>query len=287
VRDRASIHVGGPNGSGKTAFVEAILAAGDGPILAARCVRDDALRRPRESSPRKHGELRRYLGAGANAAAVFVFPGEAADPIAFYETELMMNYSEAVILEGDNPLDYVDLEVLVAPVPCADETLFVRRERDVAATQRAKVDAWERMLSRPEGMVTWMDEAMRIPIGELLRKDPFLVDDVRTKMLAGIAATRKGPPPKPVEHWAVSEPFRGIERAGLVVVNIRDESERAQLVADAHRLRKDDALFEDMLAWRGNRIPITAVVANLADARDPGRKKAFARVHRTIRPRLR
>ncbi len=27
-----------------------------------------------------------------------------------YETELMMNYSEAVILEGDDPLDYADLE---------------------------------------------------------------------------------------------------------------------------------------------------------------------------------
>lgn len=105
MRERAIIHVGGSDSSGKTALVEAILAAADGPILAARCQRDDALRRPRESSPRQHAELRRYLGAGADAAAVFVFPGQAADPIAFYETELMMNYSEAVILEGDSALD--------------------------------------------------------------------------------------------------------------------------------------------------------------------------------------
>jgi hypothetical protein len=280
--------VGGPNGSGKTAFVEAFLSAGDGPVLAARCVRDDALRRPRESSPRNHAELRRYLATGAHAAAVFVFPGQAASQIAFYETKLMMNYSEAVILEGDNPLHYADLEVFVAPVPHAGETLFVRRERDVAASQRAKVDAWERMLSQPDGMATWMEEALGIPVGEFLRKNPSLGEDVRTKMLAGITAARKAPPPKPVEHWAVSDRFTGIERAGLVVANIRDQAERVlaeQLVADVRRLRKDEALFKDILSWRGYRTPITAVVANLVDPSDTGRNKALGRVRRTIRQR--
>jgi hypothetical protein len=84
----------------------------------------------------------------------------------------------------------------------------------------------------------------------------------------------------------VSERFQGIERAGLVVVNIRDQSERAsaeQLVADVHRLRKDEALSNDTIGWRGHRRPITAVVANLADPGDAGRKKAVGRVRRTIR----
>jgi hypothetical protein len=286
VIERALIHVGGPRGSGKTTLVEAILAAADGPILAARCVRDDGLRRPRESSPRTHAEPGRYLQAGAYAAAVFSFPGQMADPISFYETDLMSNYSEAVILEGDNPLEYADLEVFVAPVPDAGETLFVRRQRDVAAAQRARVDGWERMLSQPDGMATWMEEVMGIPVGELLRKKPRIGEDVRTKMLAGIAAARTAPPAKAVEHWAVSERFQGIERAGLVVVNIRDQSERAsaeQLVADVHRLRKDEALSNDTIGWRGHRRPITAVVANLADPGDAGRKKAVGRVRRTIR----
>jgi hypothetical protein len=266
--------------------VEAILAAADGPVLAARCMRDDGLRRPRESSPGTHAEPGRYLQAGAYAAAGFTFPGQMADPISFYETDLMSNYSEAVILEGDNPLQYADLEVFVAPVPDAGETLFVRRQRDVAATQRARVDAWERMLSQPDGMATWMAEVMGIPVGELLRKKPGVGEDVRTKMLAGVAAARMAPPAKAVEHWAVSDRFQGIERAGLVVVNIRDQSERAsaeQLVADVHWLRKDDALFNDMIGWRGRRRPITAVVANLADPGDAGRKKAVGRVRRTIR----
>jgi hypothetical protein len=56
-----------------------------------------------------------------------------------------------------------------------------------------------------------------------------------------------------------------------------------QLVVDLARLRKDDALFSDILGTRGHRTPITAVVANMADPRDAGRKKAVARVRRTIR----
>jgi hypothetical protein len=198
----------------------------------------------------------------------------------------MLNYSKVVILEGDNPLEYADLEVFVALVPDVGETLFVRRRRDVAAPQGARVDAWERMLSQPDGMATWMEEVMGIPVGELLRKKPELGEDVRTNMLAAIAAARTARPAKAVEHWAVSERFQCIERAGLVVVNIRDQCERAsaeQLVADVHRLRKDDALFNDLVGWRGHRVPITAVVANIAHAHDAGRKKALGRVRRTIR----
>jgi hypothetical protein len=44
-------------------------------------------------------------------------------------------------------------------------------------------------------------------------------------MLAGIESGRNAPPPQPVEHWAVSDRYAGIERAALVVVNIRHEAE--------------------------------------------------------------
>jgi hypothetical protein len=94
------------------------------------------------------------------------------------------------------------------------------------------------------------------------------------------------PTPQAVEYWAVSERFRGIEHAGLVVVNMRDETNRIAaelLVADVHRLRKHDSLFRDILGWRGHRIPITAVVANVADSSDRGRQKALTRVRRTLR----
>jgi Uncharacterised protein family (UPF0158) len=51
-------------------------------------------------------------------------------------------------------------------------------------------------------------------------------------------------------------------------------------------LRRDDALFNDIVGWRGNRLPITAVVANLADPRDVERKKAAARVRRAMRSQV-
>jgi hypothetical protein len=43
---------------------------------------------------------------------------------------------------------------------------------------------------------------------DFVRRDPPLVEDVRTRMLAGIAAIRTSPPLQPVESWAVSERFR-------------------------------------------------------------------------------
>ena len=65
MRERALIHVAGPAGAGKTAFIEALLAEGHALILAARCRRDDSLHQPRETAPSAHPELRRYRQAGA------------------------------------------------------------------------------------------------------------------------------------------------------------------------------------------------------------------------------
>ena len=56
-------------------------------------------------------------------------------------------------------------------------------------------------------------------------------------------------------------------------------------MTDIVRLRKDEELFNDILRFRGSKLPITAVVANLADPRDPERKKALARAWRTLRPK--
>lgn len=58
--ERAFVHVGGPPGSGKTTFIEAMLAGADALTLVARCLRDDTLAQVREVAPRTHPELRRY-----------------------------------------------------------------------------------------------------------------------------------------------------------------------------------------------------------------------------------
>ena len=107
MRERALVHVTGPAGAGKTAFVEALLAdlVDRGTfVLAARCARDDRPRAPRETAPKAHPELRRYLEAGATGAALSAFPGEDDATDAFFTTRLMEDYSEAVDLEGDRPV---------------------------------------------------------------------------------------------------------------------------------------------------------------------------------------
>jgi hypothetical protein len=41
-------------------------------------------------------------------------------------------------------------------------------------------------------------------------------------------------------------------------------------------------VFEDILGYCGSKIPITAVIADLSNAKDVGLKKALARVKRSV-----
>ena len=54
------------------------------------------------------------------------------------------------------------------------------------------------------------------------------------------------------------------------------------LVEDVRRLRQDPDVFQDVIGRRGSKIPVTAVFGDVSDRRDPGMKKAFARVTRAI-----
>ena len=205
---RTFIHVSGPTGSGKTTLVEALLGSGDWPILVARCLGDERVGRLRESSPRSHPELQRYRRAGAYDSAVFKIPHRNASSLDFYESALMLNYSRAVLVEGDNPVGFADLVVFVAPAPLAGETLYARHQRDPAAAHRAKADAWDALLRRPDGMAVWLEEVMGLPLGNFARNNPRLVEDVRARMLEGIAQSREAVPRAPTEQWSVSERFR-------------------------------------------------------------------------------
>jgi hypothetical protein len=286
VRARALLHVAGPQGAGKTTFVEAILGnAGGGPILAARCVRDGSLRRSREAAPSSHPELRRYRAAGASGATLFTFPQSEAGSDAFFTTRLMEDFSEATILEGDNPLAFVDLAAFVAPPVPADGTLLVRRSRDRAKQGRNQAAALERMLREPDGVANLLGQLVGAPVAAAARERPELLHRTRATLLARLAQARGAPPAKPTEHWALAAGYEGIERAQLVVVNVRSAAERERgeaLAQEVARLRKDRAVFDDVLGFRGNKTPITVVVANLLEPRDPGRKKALVRVRRAL-----
>ena len=131
---RPFIRVAGPAGAGKTTLVEHLLRDRPELLLAARCIRDDKLREPRESAPRNHAELQRYRKAGAAAVAEYRFPARRADAETFFYSKLMEDCSEGVVLEGEQPLEYVALGIFVAPAPSARKSLL-RRVRGTRASR--------------------------------------------------------------------------------------------------------------------------------------------------------
>jgi len=274
VRQRALIHIGGPPRAGKTTFIETALAsAGERMIIAARCRLDDSLSQPRESIPKTDPELRRYLAAGACAAARYSFPAGDVAHDAFFMTSFMENYSNAVFLEGDNPISFVDVAIYVAPALSGG--LLVRGKRDRTVKEQARVDPLAAVLRQPDGLDLLVERLLSGRMaGGALR--PELVERLRST-----------PRPRSTMRWSIADGYRGIERAQLVVVNIRGEAEREKgemLLAEVARLRKDRAVFDDVIGRWGSKVPITAVVANLSEPKDLGTKKAVARVRRVIRP---
>ena len=285
VISRVIIHVDGSPGAGKTTFVERLLGAVDEWALAVRC-RDESLRYARESSSARAPEMRRYRAAGATEAGRFTFPSARDSADDFFSNRLMTAASDIVVIEGDRPLRGADLRVFVAPPPAADQTLLVCERRDRAAQLRAQADAMQRLLAEPAGATRLLEQLVGGPVVAFARDQPELLEQARLSLLAGIDRARAAPPPSPTEHWAVAAGYAGIEHAQLVVLNAREDAERRRaqgLLEEVRRLRVDRAVFADVLGWHGSRVPITAVVADLADPRDAGTRKAVARVRRSVR----
>lgn len=146
----------------------------------------------------------------------------------------------------------------------------------------------ERLLEEPTAVAELMGQLIGEPAAAMLRSRPELVEAARAEMLAKLDQDRQSPAPPPTKRWAVSDRYAGIERAQLVIVNVRDQedSRRAdELVFDLAKLRQDQKIFSDVLGYRGNRISITAVAGNVTDPADPGTKKAIAKVRRLIQSR--
>ncbi len=263
--ERAYIHVAGPKGAGKTTLVEAILAAFDGPAIAVRCRRNDKLAESVESSPARDVELRRYREAGASGAARFEFPSDEEDGDGFFCSKVMCDYSKAVVIEGDCPVEYVDLEVFVAPPLPAGTKLLARSTRP--ATREA-VDAIE-MIVRGIGAPDLRSGRVRQTIENAIA----IYDE-------SFGRKHRAQP-----TWTLAPAYRGLENAGLVVVNVRAGEQRAAadaMLGEIARIRSDDAVRTSILGRFGHRIPVTTVVADLANPKDLGTKKAMARVRRAI-----
>ncbi len=284
---RSLIHVGGPPGAGKTTFIEAVLSRQDLLLSVARC-RVLPSRSGRRSSHSTERELRRFRDAGAAAVAAYHFqPGEAAYA-GFFDTDLMLEIADAIILEGDDPLGSYDLRVFVAPPPESEDSLFVRRSDDSAKDARRQLDHWVELLQQPEGLGAWTKEILGTDFGALLSGQSSLAEKLRADALSKMQQIRHNPAPEPRPRWAIQQRWAGIETAGLVVVNLHRADQRSaagRLVEDVARLRRDPELCRDILGPLGSRVPITAVAADLHDPGDPGLRKALARVRRVLQRR--
>lgn len=284
MRERVLIHVAGPAGAGKTTFVERLLGAEISLALCVRAERDPKLRKAQESAPKSHAELRRYRAAGASDVALYRFPGP--DWEAFYTSRVLEEYSEAVFIEGDRPVDEVDLSAFVAPPLPAGRSLLRRVVRDHREERRSSIEQLERALEEPEAMLRRLGAGLSEPLLAMAITNPKVEADIRRTLKQKLSAMRHAPPPTPTERWSLEDGYAGLAHAQLVVVNLRGEAERqaaAALVEDVGRLRKDEAVFHDVLGFRGSKVPVTAVVADLSNPKDPGLKKAIARVRRTVR----
>lgn len=286
MRERALVHVAGPAGAGKTTFIERLLDAEIGFAICVRAERVAKLRKEQESAPMTHAELRRYRAAGASAVALYRFAEPSTDT--FFTSDVMQDYSEAVFIEGDCPIDYVDLAVFVAPPPPVGRSLLRRVVRDHAAAHRASIEQLAQALESPEAMARLLGAGLGEPLVAMTLKEPQVLEDLRRLMKSRLTEVRRAAPPAPTEHWAIDDGFAGIERAQLVVVNVRSGADRQAaeaLLEDAARLRRDKAVFRDVMGPRGNKVPVTAVVADLSTPKDAGLKKAMARVKRAMKRR--
>jgi hypothetical protein len=290
MRARAFVVVDGPAGAGKTLLIERLLRSNRSKLLmVARGVLgvlDDERAKPRASASRRDRELGRYREAGASNVTRYEFPRSVRESDAFFDTRFMEDYSEGVIIEGDSPLGVPpDLAVFVAP-PLPDGERLVRRVRvDHSEAHERRLEQLGALVSSPDGGAGVMREMLESELGRALPLPEAALAQARASFAAAFEQAKSAGPPAPTRRWALAEGYRGIERAQVVAVNVRSDAEReraAALLPDLARLRKDPKIFDDVIGWRGKRLPITAVVADLADAKDKGTRQILARIKRAL-----
>ncbi len=285
MRNRAIIHIAGPNESGKTAFIEALLRAGVAEFaICVRGVHDPKLHRERESAPKSHAELRRYREAGAEGVALYRFPEP--DWEGFFESDVMQDFSDAVFIEGDCPIGGVDLNVFITRAPQAAFSLLRRELRDHTAEHEAEFARYEKAIESPRAMLEMAFGESGGAIAAMMKRSSPRTDSMMAGLRDKLDEMRRLPLPPPTEHWAVAEGYEGIERAGLVVVNKRQGDDLAHakaLAREVPRLRKEEDVFRDVIGILGNKLPVTVTDADLRNPNDAGLKKAITRVRRTVK----
>jgi energy-coupling factor transporter ATP-binding protein EcfA2 len=286
--NRAFIHITGQPGAGKTTLLEAALdALTHETAVCVHATRDDSLKRPKESAPDTDPHIRRYREAGAEQVALYRFPHRGDESIMdFYDTKVMAGYSSIIFFEGASPNGFPDFSVYVArPLP-EGASLIVEGMRDNKAQHERQLAEMEELVRNPESLLDILGLDFGNAVSPFLKKNPEILSRFQDDLRQKLETFRSLPSPEPTPCRRIAESHRGIGKAGLVVVNIHDEAERERaqaMVEEVHRLRADKELFDEALGYGYYRLPVTAVVANLSDTDDAGRKKALARIKRAAK----
>jgi hypothetical protein len=175
----------------------------------------------------------------------------------FFMSDIGDDIWDVALIEGDEPTGLPKLIVHVLPAS-AGPLLHRRRFKDG--------------LARLKGLL--IDKGM-------LEREVQEMFELSMRLYGRPKST-----PPVAEHWAIAEEHRSLARAALVIVNVRDDSERPAadaLLAEVARLRGDPEVFADLrTALPGGRTRITAVAADLTNRKDPGTLKAVARIRRAF-----
>lgn len=277
----ALISVEGPTGSGKTTFIEHVLRSARRPAHAFRCLREPDLDGVHESSPTSHSELSRYRAAGAIRATEYRFPEPS---FGAFLPSIATSEPADVLLEGASPVEHPNLVVFVAPVPAPRKRLLRRVKRDLAPEHQKAIIRMRSLLRTSKGTLSILRETFGAPMARLVAKEPEIVESCRASLEANLHRLAPvDPTGRRTDRWEVARPYRGIEKARLVLFNIRDASERRRGEAaqqDVRKFREDSHVFQDVLGQQGYRVPIMIVSADLGHDRDAGLRKAIRRVLR-------
>jgi hypothetical protein len=166
VIERAYIHVAGPERSGKTTLVEAILGAFGEPTITVCCRRNDNLAESVEAAPARDAELRRYRAAGAQGAARLESPAAEEDGDAFFYSRVISDYSTAVLIEGDCPVGYLDLDIFVAPPLPTGRALLWSTKRRLRAAGASALDTVVLTVGRRPAIAAFAKSRAREAVGK-------------------------------------------------------------------------------------------------------------------------
>lgn len=238
----------------------------------------------------KRSDRRRLRLVEKNEVAPHRYEFQAPDTIAFYEAPFMEDFSEWVLIEGDRAVEAFDFEVFVVAPPLQGENLL-RRTSKGAEREPADATDVERFLSSLGGSSSFGPVAagrIGFPTRETLESQRDLERALREELMKLVRANPSAQSGRASrqEAWTLHQRYRGIDRAGLVVVHCETDDERSRADAfldEVARMRRDHAVFYDMAKLGVRRVPITAVRADLGNAKDAGTKKAIARIARTVR----